>query len=135
MSIISEKSGSEVISMTVFPSQSIFEEMDSCPQSLQVSDAIFVITQIPKQRKRILNFSKSIFETFISVFKYSKISESIDKHSMKIIIPEAKTSAKANSGLYCFKTMITAAEIIPIPDINKISFIGQKHFLRYQKDR
>lgn len=120
--------------MIVFPAKSIFEEIDSIPQSLQVSEAVLVTIQIPKQRKRILNLSESMPETEISSFIAVIISENVEKQNNRIIVPEISVTEKANSGLYCFNIIMAAADMIPIPDIKKISFIGQKQISPYQRD-
>ena len=100
--MISEKSGSAEIRIIVFPEKSIFDETESSPQSLQVSEAIFVTTHIPKHLNRISNFSFSIPETEISFLIKSKISVKYEIPSKIIRFPEERAAAKANSGLYCF---------------------------------
>ena len=68
-----EKRGKEVIRITDFPASSIFDDIEVCPQSLQVSDAIFVIRHIPKHLNKISYFPLSIPEIEISSEIYSKI--------------------------------------------------------------
>ena len=126
ISIISEKRGKEVIRITDFPASSIFDDIEVCPQSLQVSDAIFVIRHIPKHLNKISYFPLSIPEIEISSEIYSNISKINPVTVNKIIIPAESATPKANSGRYCFKRIIIAVEISPVPAIIKISFIIQK---------
>ena len=131
--MISEKSGKEFIKINDFPARSIFDDNEHCPQSLQVSEAIFVITHIPKQRNKISYFSLSIPETEISSEMYCNDSEKMPIVYIKIIIPAASAAPKANSGRYCLRTITSAAETIPIPAIVIMLFIIQKPISQCQK--